>query len=200
MLYKDFTSIITSKIWVQEKTNRHNTLCSAPNCYGNCHIECKLKFSTDPEKFLNCGAIRGGTVCRQCGHKYDAHRHYNAVWKQQDHTQRQIDYAAQGKYNAARQDNDQKKNMMTEMDRAIRDYESKMQAALASVRKLTESYSKLALSGSFTGQFKSAIKMLKEQQEALLNNNADRRTLEIVEESLKFMENKLDIMQKANAK
>ena len=198
-LYKDFKHVNTSKIWVREKTNRHNTLCSAPNCYGNCHVECNLQFSTDPEKFLNCAAILGGEVCRVCEHKYDTHRHYNELWKQEDHTQLQIDHEAERKFNAAKQDNVQKEAMLANMDQAIRGYESNMQAALASVRNLTESYSKLALSGTFTGQFKSAIKMLKEQLEAFINNNADRRTVEMVQESLKIMQDRLDIMQKAKA-
>ncbi|SRR6266576_5119844 len=198
--YENFKSVITKQFWDRERTSQHNTLCSHPNCYSNCHVDCHLKFSVDHEKFLKCKAIRGGQNCRQCGHKYTFHRHYNEVWKQKDHNQVKIDHTAERKYNEAMGEKRSRESKIIDFSGMIRDLNSDLQKALASVSKLTEAYARLSLSGSFTGQVKKSVKLLEAKLEAVRNNKADAQTIKMIEDGLETMKKKLEVMERANAK
>ncbi|PFH47861.1 hypothetical protein AMATHDRAFT_76995 [Amanita thiersii Skay4041] len=74
-------------------TPSHNTLCSHPDCYSNCHISCGLEFTLAPAALRGCLAMSGET-CKQCGHSYLDHRHYNVEWQQEDDVQKSVDTLA----------------------------------------------------------------------------------------------------------
>src|ERR1700760_4976362 len=86
--YKKYESIVTNRIWVHSPTpETHNALCVKPECYSNCHIDCYLKFSLDPENLLYCEVMDDDDDCKKCGHSYLDHRHFKSLWKQEDRTE-----------------------------------------------------------------------------------------------------------------
>ncbi|KAF8333284.1 hypothetical protein F5887DRAFT_893774 [Amanita rubescens] len=198
--YQNFKSVITSQIWVQENTSRHNTLCSQPGCYSNCHVECNLGFSLNPETFKGCAAMDGGTTCRQCRHSYNTHRHYNSLWKMKDHTQKDVDHDAEAKYNKAKREKNSHETMIVDLDKVIRDLDMELEEALISLGRLTESYARLSLSGSFAGQVKKSVRLMEANLEAMRNNKSDPKSVEMVEKSLDNMYQKLKVVEDANQK
>ena len=198
--YENFRSVITSKLWVQEDTSRHNTLCAEPNCYSNCHVECNLDFSLDPNTFLSCTAMAGGNSCLKCNHSYNSHRHYNSLWKLQNHSQEKIDHEAETKYNEAKKGKKEHEIMIVDLDQVILDLDLELEEALISLGRLTESYARLSLSGSFAGQVKKSVRLLETNLEAMRNNRADPRSIEMVEKSLESMKQKMKVVEAANEK
>jgi hypothetical protein len=197
--YENFKSVISSKLWVQEDTSNHNTLCAEPNCYSNCHVGCSLDFSLDPNTFVHCAAMDGNS-CRRCSHSYDSHRHYHSVWRRQDHSQEKIDREAERKYNEAKKEKNVHETMIVDLDQVILDLDLELEEALISLGRLTESYARLSLSGSFAGQVKKSVKLLEANLEAMRNNRADPKSMEMVEKSLDSMKQKLKVVEAANEK
>lgn len=199
--YENFKSVITSKVWTQERTSSHNTLCSEPNCYSNCHVQCSLKFSLDPEKFLGCNAMDGGRTCRECNHAYDSHRHYNSLWKLEDHRQENIDHKAEEKYNKAKREKNGRETMIVDLDKVISRLDSELGEALSSLRRLTDSYAGLSLSGSFAGQIKKSVRLMEVRLEAMRNDEgSDVKSIEMFEKSLENMKQKLRVVEAADEK
>ncbi|KAF8331178.1 hypothetical protein F5887DRAFT_895198 [Amanita rubescens] len=198
--YKDYKSVITSKIWVQETTSKHNTLCAHPNCYSNCHVPCGLDFSLDPETFSQCSAMAGGNSCKQCNHSYNSHRHFNSLWKRQDNSQEKIDHEAEAKYNKAKREKNNHETMIVDLDQVVRDLDLELKEVLFSLGQLTESYAKLSLSGSFAGQVKKSVRLLELNLEAMRSNNADLGSIKAIEKSLEEMKKKLKVVEAAKEK
>jgi len=135
--YKNFRSVITSQIWVQETTSRHNTLCSQPDCYSNCHVQCNLGFSLNAATFLQCAAMGGGTKCLQCNHSYDTHRHYNSLWKLKDHSQDKVDRDAEAKYKKAkREKNNHETTIVDLVEKSLDNMKEKLKVVKAANEKV----------------------------------------------------------------
>ena len=198
--YENFKSVITSKLWVQENTLTHNTLCAEPNCYSNCHIKCRLFFSLSPYIIRFCSAIAGHNSCRKCNHSYHSHRHYHSEWKQQVHSQTKIDHEAETKYNEAKKEKKEHETMIVDLDQVILDLDLDLEQALISLGGLTESYARLSLSGCFAGQVKKSIMLLETNLEAMRNNGTDSKSIEMMEKSSEIMKQKLRVVEAANEK
>ena len=143
--------------------------------------------------------MNGGINCR-CGHSYDRHRHYNSLWKQKDHTQEKIDPDAERTYNEAKKNKNDQEKMIVDLDQIIADLDKEMEEALTSLGWLTEAYARLSLSGSFAGQVKKSVGLLEANLEAMRNNKADMKSIELVEKSLNNMKAKLKVVEEADAK
>lgn len=197
--FRNYQSVITKQIWVQSPTQRHNTVCSLPNCYSNCHIACGLGFTLEPKDLLPCTAMRG-VSCKECGHSHLDHRHYNSQWKQEDHTQTTVDKDAETKYRAAERNNTLQERMLADLKSAIASLDVDMEESLAIVGILTEAYAKLSLSGSFAGQVRKSVRLLETNLQAMRSNQADPKSVEAVERSLVSMKAKLKLVEEAKVK
>ena len=197
--YENFKSVISSKVWKQEKTSSHNTLCSEPDCYSNCHIECGLKFSLDSEIFLRCKAMDGKT-CLKCNHSYNSHRHYNSLWKLEDHKQESIDHDAEQKYKRAMREKNNRETLIVDLDKVISGLDSELDKALSSLGRLTEAYARLSLSGSFAGQVEKSVRLMETRLEAMRKDQEDHKSIEMFEKSLENMKQKLKVVEAANEK
>ena len=197
--YENFKSVISSKVWKQEKTSSHNTLCSEPDCYSNCHIECGLKFSLDSEIFLRCKAMDGKT-CLKCNHSYNSHRHYNSLWKLEDHKQESIDHDAEQKYKRAMREKNNRETLIVDLDKVISGLDSELDKALSSLGRLTEAYAKLSLSGNFAGQVEKSVRLMETRLEAMRKDQEDHKSIEMFEKSLENMKQKLKVVEAANEK
>ena len=199
--FRNYQSVITKQVWVQSPTLRHNTVCSVPDCYSNCHVPCDLGFTLEPKGLLQCMAMRNGDTCQHCSHSYLDHRHYNSQWKQEDDTQTTIDKDAEKKYKEAARNSTLQQKMLADLKSAVASLDVDMEESLARVGFLTESYAKLSLSGSFAGQVKKSVRLLETNLQAMLSsNNADHKSIEMVEKSLESMKAKLKVVEEAKAK
>ena len=144
--------------------------------------------------------MANGNSCRKCHHSYNSHRHYHSLWKLQDHSQEKIDHEAETKYNEARKEKNEHETMIVDLDQVILDLDLELEEALISLGRLTESYARLSLSGSFAGQVKKSVRLLETNLEAMRNNRADPRSIEMVEKSLESMKQKLKVVEAANEK
>ena len=142
----------------------------------------------------------GGTKCLQCNHSYDTHRHYNSLWKLKDHSQDKVDRDAEAKYNKAKREKNNRETMIVDLDQVIEDLDLELEEALTSLGRLTESYARLSLSGCFAGQVKKSVRLLEANLEAMRNNKADLKSIEMVEKSLDNMKEKLKVVKAANEK
>lgn len=176
-------------------------MCSVPDCYSNCHVPCDLGFTLEPKGLLQCMAMRNGDTCQHCSHSYLDHRHYNSQWKQEDDTQTTIDKDAEKKYKEAARNSTLQQKMLADLKSAVASLDVDMEESLARVGFLTESYAKLSLSGSFAGQVKKSVRLLETNLQAMLSsNNADHKSIEMVEKSLESMKAKLKVVEEAKAK
>jgi len=197
--YKNYTSVITKPIKVQSSTDRHNTLCSYPDCYSNCHVPCQLNFALDPKDLVRCYISKGDnpTECRECGHPVADHRHYNSIWKTEHHSETVTDRNAKKKYLEATEDNAMEKMAVKGLQSAIETMKQDIAEATAAVGKLTESYAQLSLSGSFAGLVKKSVRLLQTNLENMRSNGTDDATIRSVEQSLNNMEGKLKVVEAA---
>ncbi|KIJ11930.1 hypothetical protein PAXINDRAFT_171543 [Paxillus involutus ATCC 200175] len=195
--YKQYESTITQKVYKQTQTKAHNTLCSQPQCYSNCHKECTLAFSLDPDHLHKCKAFGKAEKCTQCKHSYKYHRHYNAKWELKDDKQVTVDRAAKAKYHNAVDEKEKQMLGMKELKANIDNMDKALAEATRQVGKLAEEYASLSLSGSFAGQVKKSVALLDQNLEAMRNNGTDADTIESMVKSLGRMKDKLELVERA---
>lgn len=203
-LYKRYESVITQRVNKFVDTKQHNTLCDYPGCYSNCHIECALNFSVNPDNLATCvafGVSRRLPNCsrQNCGHPIAHHRHYNSVWKLVEDKQVTVDTVAKKKYENAKEESEREELRMEELNKMVDQLGEGLAEATAKVGELTRSYAKLSLSGSFTGQVKKSVQMLELNVETMRSNGTDEDTIRTVQKSLDNMKAKLKLVEDANA-
>jgi len=199
--YKEFQAIIKQKVRYQQSTPYHNTLCSVPDCYSNCHERCGLNFTLSPDQLAGCWAMdSSGNTCRitSCGHSRDHHRHYNSLWAWKDDEQVTVDEAAKQKFEAAKTQKELKQVLVDEMQASVDRLTMGIDEQTTELGGLADDYSKLSLSGSFAGQVAKAVTLLEQNIESMRNSGVDQATIEKVETSLKNMQAKFDLLNKAN--
>lgn len=182
----------------QVTTPSHNTLCSWPDCYSNCHIECKLNFSLDPEIFKGCAAMVN-ECCKKCRHPAIDHRHFNSIWEDTLDTQVVVDEDAKRKFHAASKDKNRYQGALTKIEAATRDLDSQIENLKVEIGNLCHSYQSLSLSGSFAGQIAKSVRLFELNLEALQANGADPQTIRTMEESLETMRRKEKLVDEAAA-
>ncbi|KAF8629805.1 hypothetical protein AX15_003274 [Amanita polypyramis BW_CC] len=93
-----------------------------------------------------------------------------------------------------------RRNMKASLERAIKELDMDMEDSLAWVGFLTESYSKLSLSGSFAGQVQKSVRMLETNLEAMQTSKTEPRAIDTLKGSLANMQAKLKVVGDANVK
>ena len=197
--YENYTSVISMPFKIQSSTDRHNTLCTYPDCYSNCHVPCCLKFALDPKVLTSCviSDELEPPSCKVCRHPVADHRHYNSIWKTENKIETIIDKQAEKKYKAAAKDSAEKELTIIRLDEIISAMREDIHQATDDVGRLTQSYAELSLSGSFAGLVKKSVRLLETNLENMRTNGTDSETIMIVEESLKGMQEKLSVVEAA---
>lgn len=182
----------------QVTTPSHNTLCSRPDCYSNCHIQCQLDFSLDPEIFKDCAAM-DNERCNKCEHPASDHRHFNSIWEDTIDTQVIVDENAKQKFHAASKDKNKYQCALIGIQIAIRNLDSQIESLKVEIGKLCHSYQSLSLSGSFAGQIAKSVRLFELNLEALQAGGADPQTIRTMEESIETMRRKEKLVDEAAA-
>ncbi|PBK99273.1 hypothetical protein ARMGADRAFT_496405 [Armillaria gallica] len=198
--YEKYEDVFNREERYQESTDRHNTVCTVPDCYSNCHIGCFLDFTLDPDDLRHCISMSesGGVRCRECKHGRGSHRHYNSIWAIKEISELKVNQEAKAKFESAQN----AKERAEELKKQIKDKKTMLQDriknATEDLGRLVESYSSLSLSGSFAGQVEKAVKMLEQNLEGMRESGAARETIDKVEASLDSMREKLEVLKEAN--
>lgn len=192
--YTDYTSIVTSKVWVQESTPWHNVLCTLSNCYSNCHIDCRMRFTLDPRDLLRCSAMSGRS-CVECGHHYSAHRHYHYIWEQEERHEEKIDRTAERRYHEARRNKAQDERSIANLERNIQRLNASLNQHCSSLSRFIKSYEAISLTGSFSGQLKKSISAAEMKLEASQVNSAGQAEAAGYEKTLEYLRKKLELVE-----
>ena len=57
-----------------------NLLCTVPDCYSNCHLQCQLPMSFHESVSRNSICFDNGR-CEECGHSYEHHHYAYRRWE-----------------------------------------------------------------------------------------------------------------------
>jgi hypothetical protein len=197
--YEKYETIMNRPVKKQVHTLSHNTLCSRPACYSNCHINCKLDFSLDPDIFRYCVAMGDGNQCHECKHPSMDHRHYNSIWEDVIDTQIIVDKDAKQKFHAASQDKSRYRDALQKVEASIKDLDGQLESLKIDIGMLCQSYQSLSLSGSFTGQITKMVRLFELTVEAQQMSGADAKTIAVMENNIEMMRQKQKIVDEASA-
>ena len=193
-----YESVVTSRIWVHSTTPETlNTSCVKPECYSNCHADCYLEFSLEPENLLFCEVMDDDDDCKRCGHSYQDHRHFESLWKQEDKTEIVVDEEFKQKFLEAKAGEGKMKEVKIRLERAIKGLDEGLNKSLDEISSHTKSYVELSLTGSFTALIKRTVRLLETTSETMRNNKADMATVKVVEGSLTSVKAKLELVTNA---
>lgn len=198
--YEKYEDVVNRKDWYQKSTDRHNTVCSVPDCYSNCHIECGLDFTLNPDELRNCITMleSGGNRCQECKHSRKSHRHYNSIWAIREVSKLKVNKEAKDKFEKAQNAKERAEELKSQIKDKKVMLQDRIKNATEELGRLVERYSNLSLSGSFAGQVEKAVKMLEQNLEGMRESGAARETIDKVEASLDSMWEKLEVLKKAN--
>ena len=85
---------------------------------------------------------------------------------------------------------------IAEVQKTIKIYNKEIEQAIEEIGRLAEQYSKLALSGSFSGQVEKSVKLFETQLEGIRNKSGPE-SVKRTEESLNRLKQKLCLLQDA---
>jgi hypothetical protein len=85
-------------------------------------------------------------------------------------------------------------------EKALRDLNQVINGATGDLAELVERYTRLSLSGSFSAQVGSAVRLLEQHCTALEKKGVDQDQLQKVKESLDHMKRKLELLNNAKEK
>ena len=187
-------SVIQKKTWILQDQPYHSTICVDPECYANCHIQCHIEFTLDPMKLIHCMAFPSQGACQICNHSVHDHQHYNAVWSEKHQTEEYVDTQRQRRYDEAMMMFGNTQVSIEDIQSFIAIVGKGMADATEEIGRLTAEYSKLFLSGSFSGQVKKFVKVLEMHLEAI-RDKMDDASIKHMEASLEKLREKLRVLE-----
>ena len=191
----ELETVMNRPVKTQIITSSHNTLCLRPDCYSNCHIECSLAFSLDPEIFNSCSIMTDDGCCSKCRHLAVDHHHTNSLWEDMNDTQ--VEDAMQNIEPAGH--NKSRYQGVLKAKASVRRIGGQIEDLKADIGRLCGLYQSLSLSGSFACQISKMIRHLELNLAAQRANGADSQTIEILENSIEKMRQKKRLVDEAAA-
>ena len=180
-----FKTTQTVKKWITVKTDRHNTLCGAKDCYSNCHISCSLTKSFEKSTFRGCGSMRGGT-CRKCGHSHDLHYHNEVIFKLVTEEIEMIDHETRQQFEAAK-DMEKSKDILLKglEDEKMRSIHKRRDISVKMFVKIIE-FESMGISANYSKFLENQIAVIKQRLEEEFGDEASdlRQVLMELEERL----------------
>ncbi|KAJ8522111.1 hypothetical protein ONZ45_g1291 [Pleurotus djamor] len=206
-LNEEFRTVMKKPFFEHEPTDKHNTLCLVGNCYSNCHIGCGVPFTLDRSVIgAFCIAFDrrrifkddGGHVCRVCGHSSALHQHYKSRWTKKEKIETMEDSEAKARYEMATSEVGRAAILRKQIDERIISLRAAMVADKDTLGRLCFTYSKLALSGSFSGHIMHTIRVLRMRYEKLKKEGCiDPQALDQMSEWMASLRQKQKIVDEA---
>jgi hypothetical protein len=164
-------------------------ICAQANCYSNCHIDYKSNIPHD----LN-GFFEGS--CDKCNHSLWNHHRCRDKWEQVVNTKMSVDQITK-KWEAAEDGKEKTRVLVGACVKVLRDLDRVISRATNELERLVQQYADLSLSGSFSAQAGSAVKLLEQNYAALEEKGVGPEQLQKVKRSLDHMKRKLELLNKA---
>ena len=171
-------------VWKQQRSSTLNMICGQANCYSNCRIDYESNIPHDLHGFFE-----GLGLCDKCNHSLWNHHRCRAKWDQVMKTQATFDQDMK-KWEAAKDGMEKTAILVAVREKTL--YEM-IDRATSNLRQLVERYAYLSLSGSFSAQVDSTVRLLEQKYTGLVEKSVDQDHLRRVEESLVNMRRKLMI-------
>jgi len=192
-IFYNIENTVTMAVWRQEPTHTNNLICGEIDCYSNCHIDYK------PNIPFELRGLLGGS-CETCNHSLWNHHSYRAKWEQVIDTQVSIDQDMKKRWEAAK-DSKEQRVVLTEAGQKVEsDFDLVINRATDELGQQVERYARLSLSGSFSAQVDSAIRLLEQNYMALDKKGVGRDQLQKVTTSLDRMRGKRELLNNAKGK
>jgi hypothetical protein len=188
--FANFERTVNKVIWRQEATQTNNMLCGEATCYSNCYIDYKTNVPLSLRGFF-------GRPCPQCKHRLWNHHRCRAIWKQLTDAQVSIDRNMKKNYEKAKDGKEKAAALVEASEQVLHDLNQVIGYATGNLEQQVEQYANLSLSGSFSAQVGSAVRLLEQNYAALETKDVDPDQLKKVKRSLDHMKRKLELLNKA---
>ena len=184
---------ITTAVWTLQHSSTNNMICGWTNCYSNCEIDYTSNVTLDLE-----GRFKGS--CNKCKHSLWDHHRCHSTWTQVIDTQVLIDQNVQRKWAAAKDGKGKMAVLSAFRERVLRDLDQIINGATSDLAQHVERYTLLSLSGNFSAQVTSVVRLLEQKYIALYMKGVGPDQLQKVKESSEHMKRKLEILTEENAR
>ncbi|CAE6412473.1 unnamed protein product [Rhizoctonia solani] len=208
----DWKQEVSPKRWVLEETPHHNTICTAPDCHSNCHINCSLEVGGSATIGGSCEAFRtlwitnkwlpfwsnARVKCNQakCGHEAQEHRYYRGIHKQEDNQ----DYIKLAKYlNDAITKKAGFEEVKIHIEQEIARVKKEIERSKGEIHKLIEELNSISLSPNYAGYIRSALDVLKMRREHLRSRPDSSNELAVINDGIQAFEAQLNLLQENEA-
>jgi len=181
---------ITTVVWRLQSSITNNMICGQTNCYSNCEIDYKAIVPLDLK-----GRFLGS--CNKCNHSLWNHHRCHSKWGQVIDTQVLIDQDVKKQWGAAKDGKAKMAVLNAFRDKVTRNLDQVINSATNDLAQHVERYTRLSLSGNFSAQVTSVVKLLKQSYAALETKGVGPDQLQRVKASLDHMERKLELLNSA---
>ena len=194
-MISNLENTITTVVWKLQHSSTNNMICGQTNCYSNCEIDYKSNIPLDLE-----GRFKG--VCNKCNHSLWDHHRSRSTWGQVIETQVLIDQNVKRKWVVAKDGKGKMAVLDAFRETVLRNLDQIINDATSDLARHVERYTLLALSGNFSAQVASAVRLLNQNYTTLEMKGVDSDQLQRVKESLEHMKRKQRLMNfaKENAR
>ena len=144
----------------------YNILCTVPDCYSNCHLQCQLPMSFHDETvFKNCYYLDHGKRedCRECGHSYKHHHHAYIKWEKKIVDVNLVNDEMQKNFEEATSMEDRVKAIKEGLEKRLKDSEAKRQKLSVQLLKRIEEFEELSVGRNYVKLIESQIEVIKLQ-------------------------------------
>ena len=181
-------------VWKQRRSTTINMICGQANCYSNCHLDYASNIPHD----LN-GFFEGLGLCDKCDHSLWNHHRCYAIWEQGTNTQAPVDQHMK-EWDSAKGRTEKQAILLAVREQVLHGLDHIISDATSDLALQVERYAHLSLSGSFSAQVGSAVRLLEQYYTGLLQKGVGQDHLQRVDESLVNVRRKLVILQMARDK
>ena len=182
---------MTMAVWRQQYSSTTNMICGQVNCYSNCDIDYAPKIPLD----LN-GFFEG--LCDICNHSIWNHHRCRAKWENVSMMQVSVDQGMK-EWEAAKDGKERTAILAAVREKVQRDLNQITNSATSELIQLVERSARLSLSGGFSAQVESAVRLLEQHYTGLEKICVDQDQLQKVKVSLDHMKRKLALLNIAKA-
>ncbi|XP_011408678.1 PREDICTED: uncharacterized protein LOC105315658 [Amphimedon queenslandica] len=178
-------------------TNYHNTICSAPRCFSNCHEHCSIPPIFEEYKFKYCACI-DGDYCTVCGHHYAMHKHLYFKYVDVKHTWWETNPLKEKRFREAKNAEERarllKKELEEERDAIIKEKEKLFDILIQAI----EEFQALGINRSFMKVLQSQVSIIEHHLEGNVDTDPNSSGAEKLEESKRELTKKIKIVKEAN--
>jgi len=162
-------------------------ICGQSDCYSNCYIDDTSSISHDMNGFF-------ADQCNKCGHSPWNHHRCKAIWKQETNIQAPGDLK---EWDSAKDEAEKTEILLAVQKKVLHDLHRIINGATGDLAGQVERYSRLSLSGRFSAQVESAVRLLEQNYCGLASKGVGQDHLQRVKGSLDNMRRRLEILNMA---